>query len=75
MNLVLVVDDDPVMIFLIRKYLEGEAYHLLEAGNGSDAQALIEQHANELSAILLDWSMPGISGIEVLRWIKSQARY
>jgi len=69
---ILIVDDNPDVVFLVRTTLEAEGYHCLTASDGLEAQALIEKMKEQITVILLDWKMPKMSGIELLRWIKSQ---
>lgn len=63
-NRMLVVDDDPLMRRLMTVLLEdiGDA---TEAGDGAEALDKLRTHKFDL--ILLDWDMPGISGLEVLK--------
>ena len=61
---ILIVDDDPDMLTVLRWALSPVA-DLLEAGEGRGALRLIEEERPRL--ILLDVAMPGMSGIEVLR--------
>ncbi len=72
MDTILIVDDNPDVVFLVRTTLEAEGYHCLTASDGLEAQALIEKMKEQITAILLDWKMPKMSGIELLSWIKSQ---
>ncbi len=65
---ILVVDDDPLNIEIVRELLE-EDYDLLAATNGEEALAMAEETRPDL--VLLDIMMPGISGIEVCRRIKA----
>lgn len=72
MEIVLLVDDDPSVLILMKNLLEEERYGIMTATNGLDAQSLIENKRNGISAVVLDWSMPKMSGIELLRWMKEQ---
>ena len=69
---VLVVDDERAIRDMIGYALSkaGFAYELAE--NGQDAERLIEQSRPDL--VLLDWMLPGISGIELARRLKSDPR-
>lgn len=69
---ILVVDDNPVIIRLIAEMLGHAGYTVAEAGSGQEALALLETLVPDL--ILLDIEMPGLSGIEVCRIIKGNAR-
>jgi PleD family two-component response regulator len=66
---ILVIDDSMVVRELIAQYLEDGGYILETAANGEAAWAIICQSPPDL--IISDWSMPGLSGIELCRRVKS----
>jgi len=66
---ILVIDDSMVVRELIAQYLEDGGYILETAANGEAAWAAICQSPPDL--IISDWSMPGLSGIELCRRVKS----
>ena len=66
---VLMVDDEPSVRALVRVLLDSDDIEVLEAGNGGAALEKLEH--DKVDAIVLDWMMPGVSGIEVLRRIRS----
>jgi two-component system phosphate regulon response regulator PhoB len=68
MNKLLIADDEPGVRSLVRMTLESDAYEILEASNGDEALMLALEHRPEL--ILLDVSMPGLSGLQVCRILK-----
>jgi signal transduction histidine kinase len=72
MTKVLVVDDTPDMVRLIRKIVEDQGHEVLAAYDGPTALAIAE--AGRPDVILLDVMMPGMDGIEVLRRLKSDSR-
>ncbi|HEY7883811.1 MAG TPA: phosphate regulon transcriptional regulator PhoB [Cellvibrionaceae bacterium] len=65
---ILIVDDESAIRDMLRVALEMAEYRCLEAGNAGDAHALIVDEKPDL--ILLDWMMPGTSGIELARRLK-----
>ncbi len=69
---VLVVEDDQDIRQLISHHLTREGYHLLEAASGEEA--LKKAKANGVELILLDLMLPGISGMEICRNLKSDAK-
>jgi DNA-binding response OmpR family regulator len=71
MDTVLIVDDDPGVLLLIRNILAHEDYRLETASDGESARLLLEQKPEDYLAVLLDWQMPEMDGIELLRSIKS----
>jgi CheY-like chemotaxis protein len=68
----LVVDDEADIINLLKLVLEAEGYHVVPAISGDEALTLAEIEVPDL--ILLDLMMPGKSGLETCRQLKSQPR-
>jgi CheY-like chemotaxis protein len=68
-GLVLVVDDQPAVRNLARTVLEQAGLRVLTAADGHEAVSVFTQHAQEIHAVLLDLSMPGMDGGEVFRHI------
>jgi DNA-binding response OmpR family regulator len=66
---ILVVDDDPNALDIVKTYLEAQGYTVTTATNGNDALARLEECRPVL--VLLDVMMPGIDGWEVARVIKN----
>jgi len=69
MNKVLVVDDEKHIATLLKRVLTGNGYEVFTAKNGEEALSLATQKQPDL--IILDLMMPGISGIEVCRVLKT----
>lgn len=69
---VLIADDEPSMRLLVHATIESDEYTVVEASDGDQAWALIQKHRPSL--VLLDVQMPGLSGLDVLREIKSDPR-
>jgi len=70
MSRILIVDDSPVEIKIIRRLL-GDEYELLEVTSGQVAIELINETMPDL--ILLDIIMPGMDGLSICKMIKSQS--
>ena len=66
---VLIADDEPSLRLLVAATIASEQITVLEAADGDEAWTLIEQHRPEL--VLLDVQMPGQTGIELTRRIRS----
>lgn len=60
---VLIADDEPSMRLLVTATISSDQVTVLEAADGDEAWALIEQHRPAL--VLLDVQMPGQTGIEL----------
>jgi two-component system phosphate regulon response regulator PhoB len=65
---VLIVDDEPASREMIRVALEMSDIDCMEAGSAQEAHGRIIDHKPNL--VLLDWMLPGSSGIELLRRLK-----
>lgn len=65
---ILIVDDEKPIRDMLRIALEMAGYNCLEAENAQQAHGLVVDHKPSL--ILLDWMMPGTSGIELARRLK-----
>jgi CheY-like chemotaxis protein/phosphoribosyl 1,2-cyclic phosphodiesterase len=68
---VLIVDDDPDIVGLLMATLRPEGFQLLSAGDGETALALARSERPAL--VLLDWMMPGRTGLEVCRALRAEA--
>jgi DNA-binding response OmpR family regulator len=67
---VLVVDDDPTVSDVVRRYLEREDYSVKLAGDG---QAALDAYRRERpDLVVLDLMLPGIDGLEVCRRLRTQ---
>jgi DNA-binding response OmpR family regulator len=62
---ILVVDDDPKIVTLVRTYLERERFPVVTAADGRAALRAIEEHAPRL--VVLDLMIPEIDGLAVIR--------
>lgn len=65
---VLVVDDDPVILQLLKLNFELEGYRVLTAGDGPSALAALATEPPD--AVVLDVMMPGLSGLDVATRIR-----
>jgi signal transduction histidine kinase len=69
---ILVVDDSPDNVFLIKTILEEEGYTVSTAENG--ISALAELKASPCDLVLLDLMMPGMDGYEVTKHIRGEMK-
>ncbi|GAA5183375.1 response regulator transcription factor [Rugosimonospora acidiphila] len=68
---ILVVDDDPTVSDVVRRYLERAGYDVTLAGDGP--AALTEFGRRQPDLVVLDLMLPGIDGLEVCRRLRSRA--
>jgi signal transduction histidine kinase/CheY-like chemotaxis protein len=66
---VLVVDDDPKALELLAKILEPLGFSVIKAASGEEAIQLARQRGPDL--VILDLLMPGMSGFEVVKFLKA----
>ncbi|HEX3952617.1 MAG TPA: phosphate regulon transcriptional regulator PhoB [Stellaceae bacterium] len=66
--LVLVVEDEAPLVTMLRYNLEREGFAVDEAADGEEALLRIAEHRPD--AVLLDWMLPLVSGLEVCRRIR-----
>ena len=69
---VLIVDDNPQNVELLQAFLESLPVKIVTANDGVDALEKVEQHNPDL--ILLDIMMPRMSGFQVCRRLKGDAK-
>jgi len=67
---ILIVDDDKKLLNVIVSVLEFEGVEVCVAENGLSAQRMLEQEA--FSAVVTDLKMPGMNGLELLKWIQEE---
>lgn len=68
---ILIIDDSSLSRRLLRRILEDASHEVVEAADGFSALEIFALEKPEL--VMLDLTMPGISGFEVLRQLKSSA--
>ncbi|TCC63088.1 response regulator [Kribbella pittospori] len=71
-GLILVVEDNPKNLKLLRDVLRFSGYDVIEATSGEDGVRLAESEQPDL--ILMDLQLPGIDGAEALRRIRASER-
>lgn len=67
---ILIVDDEPANRLVLRTFLAGTGYQVLEATSGAEALVLVETRVIDLA--ILDIMMPGMSGYELCRRIRER---
>jgi len=72
MKIVLVIDDDPMMIEMVKDFLGSYGYHVIPARTGQEALAKAE--ISKPDVLILDVMMPGMDGYETCRSLKQDAR-
>jgi len=66
MSTVLVVDDDPNFLASAEQLLAAAGYLVLRAADGKEAVELLEKKHKEIDLTIMDLSLPGINGFEII---------
>lgn len=69
------VDDSAVIRKIIRGAAEVLEFEMVEAEDGYEALKVLDEYQGDVDLILLDWNMPGINGLELLKELKSSETY
>ena len=67
---IMVVEDEEALTELLRYNLEGDGYDVETVMRGDDADTRLKEHIPDL--IVLDWMLPGLSGIELCRRLRTR---
>jgi two-component system phosphate regulon response regulator PhoB len=70
-HVVLIADDDPVILELLKTTLRSDAFRLYTATDGETALRIARSVRPSL--ILLDWLMPGLDGTDVTRALRAES--
>lgn len=68
---IMVIEDEEPLALLLRYNLESEGYEVETVNRGDDAELRLAEQVPDL--ILLDWMLPGLSGIELCRRLRLRA--
>jgi len=67
---ILIVEDEEPLTMLLRYNLESEGYEVETAARGDDADTRLKESTPDL--VVLDWMLPGLSGIELCRRLRAR---
>src|SRR5436853_2437121 len=67
---VLIVEDEAPLAEMLRYNLESEGFRVAHAETGEEAEILVAEERPDL--VVLDWMLPGVSGIEICRRMRSR---
>ena len=67
---ILIVEDEEPLTLLLRYNLEAEGYEVDVSGRGDEAEIKLKESLPDL--VLLDWMLPGLSGIELCRRLRAR---
>jgi two-component system phosphate regulon response regulator PhoB len=67
---ILIVEDEESLTLLLRYNLEAEGYEVETVARGDDADTRLKERTPDL--VVLDWMLPGVSGIELCRRLRAR---
>lgn len=67
---ILVVEDEPSLVFTLQDTLENEGYEVVVSETGTDAMDLVRENKPDL--MILDLMLPGISGFEICKQVREE---
>jgi len=67
---IMIVEDEEPLTLLLRYNLEAEGYAVDTAARGDEAEVKLKEAAPDL--VVLDWMLPGMSGIELCRRLRAR---
>lgn len=67
---IMIVEDEEALTLLLRYNLEAEGYAVQTVSRGDEADLLLRESVPDL--LLLDWMLPGLSGIELCRRLRQR---
>lgn len=67
---ILIIEDEEAIRDMVRMTLERESYQVLDCETAEEAQRLLAN--NTIHLLLLDWMLPGISGIDFAKQLRAQ---
>jgi len=60
---------------ILARTLREVGYEVSDAGNGVEARTILDREGAAISLALVDWNMPEMNGLDLLRWIRSDSRF
>ena len=70
----LIVDDDEVNLEILSDYLEAAGLAVMTVPDGESAVEVLDNDAYQFDVMFLDWMMPGISGLDVLKHVRASVK-
>ena len=71
--LILIIEDEAPLVTMLRYNLEKEGFRVAATGDGQEGLLLLAEEKPDL--VLLDWMVPGLSGLEVCRQIRRRQEW
>jgi len=72
MSRILIVDDEPTLLQLLRRYLERQGYQVEAHESAESALASFQQDPAQFAMVVADLTLPGASGAELIEKLRAQ---
>jgi hypothetical protein len=69
-EIILIVDDEPAVLKVMKIALEKSGFQVVLAGNGAEALERFEQMRDEVRVLITDMAMPGMNGLDLILSIR-----
>ncbi|HCH33348.1 MAG TPA: hypothetical protein DE045_10425 [Oceanospirillaceae bacterium] len=70
----LIVDDDEINLEILSDYLEAAGLAVMTVPDGESAVEVLSNDDYAFDVMFLDWMMPGISGLDVLKQVRASSK-
>lgn len=70
MSKILLIDDEIEPRELIKDYLEGSGFEIVEAGTGREGLEILKSDGNSITAVLTDIIMPDMNGLDMIKELR-----
>jgi two-component system chemotaxis response regulator CheY len=71
----IVADDSRLIRGIIEKAVSSIGFEAVQAGNGREALDILEAGGRDITLVLMDWNMPLLNGIDVLKTMRGDDRF
>lgn len=71
----IVADDSRLIRGIIEKTVASIGFDAVQAGNGKEALDMLEADGKDINLVLLDWNMPLMNGIDVIKSMRKDDRF
>ncbi|MRR17189.1 MAG: response regulator [Deltaproteobacteria bacterium] len=72
---VLIADDSRLVRGIVERAVVSDGFEALQAANGKDALNILETAYQDVRIVLLDWNMPVLNGIDVIKNMRRDDRF